>query len=593
MGLAVDPGALLRGAGGLLSGTSIQEMKDRVSTVLRQQQKRVVILIDDVDRLDITETYLLFRLVKLVADFENTTYILAFDDRVVAEALRQRYPEQLERLGEGFVDKIIQVPLHLPPARLDLVHGIVFEGIDQLMQQEGLTLEREDVIRFRRAFDVLAVEIDTPRMAGRYLNALLFAVPGIKSEVDVIDLLLIEALRVVAPSVHQWIAQNKAFLAQPSTHVSVSAEHDRDHLNGSTKSVTGSQVQRVQTVLSSLFPRAGAILNVFGVGAESDDTLGKGKRIASAYYFDRYFLYAIPADDVSDAEIESFVAAAQAESETLPDVFKGIASTESFGLVLTKLGQRVDQLPTTAIPALIRAIAATGESLQVDRVGVFSLSIGEKAALLVRDLLRNLSNPVERLAFAEQLVRETQPLEFALEIYRWLSPSDEPNDPIDEAGDAKLKDSLATRILEANSTTPLFLSSPEWAARYYWLVTMSNHVQELRDQFDDQVVDSSTAVSFVRAFMSSAMDVQTQKQSLYLDTRAVESAIGLVSYERLREFLEPIATVSSLPENGERFDLSDANDSMVAARFIAIGQRRIENQGSSDPSESSGSIGGP
>ncbi|MCY6442047.1 P-loop NTPase fold protein [Acinetobacter baumannii] len=62
----------------------------------------------------------LFRLVKLTADFKHTAYILAFDKDIVASSLQDRYANSSNNAGEAFLEKIIQVPLHLP-----LIEGFV------------------------------------------------------------------------------------------------------------------------------------------------------------------------------------------------------------------------------------------------------------------------------------------------------------------------------------------------------------------------------------------------------------------------------------------------------------------------------------
>lgn len=48
-----------------------------IETILKEEQKRVVILIDDIDRLEKSEIHAVFRMVKLTADFKYTAYILA------------------------------------------------------------------------------------------------------------------------------------------------------------------------------------------------------------------------------------------------------------------------------------------------------------------------------------------------------------------------------------------------------------------------------------------------------------------------------------------------------------------------------------
>ena len=59
--------------------------------MLGESGKRILIMIDDIDRLDDTEIATVFKLVKLAADFTHTAYVLAFDYDVVATALSKRY----------------------------------------------------------------------------------------------------------------------------------------------------------------------------------------------------------------------------------------------------------------------------------------------------------------------------------------------------------------------------------------------------------------------------------------------------------------------------------------------------------------------
>src|SRR5438094_267400 len=58
---------------------------------LTETGKRVVLFIDDVDRLDRKEIQAAFKLVKLSAGFDHTSYVLAFDDEMVAAALGETY----------------------------------------------------------------------------------------------------------------------------------------------------------------------------------------------------------------------------------------------------------------------------------------------------------------------------------------------------------------------------------------------------------------------------------------------------------------------------------------------------------------------
>jgi predicted KAP-like P-loop ATPase len=95
--LAATPSGVAEGVEGLLSRTAgwltptIERLRERLRKKLCDNQKRIVILLDDPDRLDDGELFSLFRLVKLTADFEYTTFVLAMDYDAVAMAVGHRF----------------------------------------------------------------------------------------------------------------------------------------------------------------------------------------------------------------------------------------------------------------------------------------------------------------------------------------------------------------------------------------------------------------------------------------------------------------------------------------------------------------------
>lgn len=98
----------------------IDENKADIDKLLVKSGKRIVVLIDDIDRLDRAEIQYVFKLVKQSANFKNTTYVLAFDEAMVASALGEKYGPGGNDLaknlsaGRSFLEKIVQIPVHLP-----------------------------------------------------------------------------------------------------------------------------------------------------------------------------------------------------------------------------------------------------------------------------------------------------------------------------------------------------------------------------------------------------------------------------------------------------------------------------------------------
>jgi predicted KAP-like P-loop ATPase len=80
---------------------TLEEDRKSIDEQLRKLDKRIVITIDDTDRLDVEETKLVFKLVKMTANFPNTVFILAYDRAKVAKKIEE---EGLP--GEEYLKKI-------------------------------------------------------------------------------------------------------------------------------------------------------------------------------------------------------------------------------------------------------------------------------------------------------------------------------------------------------------------------------------------------------------------------------------------------------------------------------------------------------
>jgi predicted KAP-like P-loop ATPase len=120
------------------------------STRTAESGKRIVIMIDDIDRLDDGEIATVFKLVKLAADF-SYTYVLAFDQGVVAKALAKRYADS-EGSGSSFIEKIVQVPIELPRAHEGILQDITVEAMGKVLHGAAAQLIDDDANRFALVF---------------------------------------------------------------------------------------------------------------------------------------------------------------------------------------------------------------------------------------------------------------------------------------------------------------------------------------------------------------------------------------------------------------------------------------------------------
>jgi hypothetical protein len=95
---------------------TLHELKESITEQITRITYPIIVLIDEVDRLEDSEVLEIMRLVKAVADFPNVSYLIAYDVDRVVEALgaSARTVEDAGRRGRAYLEKIVQHQVFLP-----------------------------------------------------------------------------------------------------------------------------------------------------------------------------------------------------------------------------------------------------------------------------------------------------------------------------------------------------------------------------------------------------------------------------------------------------------------------------------------------
>jgi predicted KAP-like P-loop ATPase len=221
MGPVSTAGNAIGAAGGLLGNPSLRTLRDRIEEMLADETlpgygKRIVVLMDDIDRLDADQVATVFRMIKLAADFSRLSFLLAFDPKVVANALSARYAYDSHHNGTVFLEKIVQVPLVVPKADPSRVAAILNQWLADCMATSCPSLPFEEVARLQRAM-ILYVwpRTLTLRSGKRLLSTVQFVIPLMLGEVSPVDQVLLEALRLLYPDLYALVAHSKSLVLYP------------------------------------------------------------------------------------------------------------------------------------------------------------------------------------------------------------------------------------------------------------------------------------------------------------------------------------------------------------------------------------------
>jgi predicted KAP-like P-loop ATPase len=457
-----------------LAEVDLEELKNRIDEFLKESTCKLVIFVDDIDRLDKHEIYSLFRLVKLTGDFTNTTYILSFDEVMVAAAIGERFGSGNEQSGQNFLEKIIQVPLKIPQAQIDALKKYCFELVDKAINENTLNLSEEEVQRYVSAFSYnILLRLKTPRLAVRYGNSLSFAIPLLKGEVNHVDLMLIEAIKIFYPRHYLFIKNNPNYFissyssnSRHNNSQTIKTKKDEliEQLDLLSSDLSKVEKEAIQSLLISLFPRLNeAFHNTFQYEGEKEWL--KQKRIVSTSYFKRYFSYSVIEGELSDVAFDNFMSILDTyELKDIVNEIKGIIAKSTANTFIFKARSYEEELTWKASYNLILSIAITGNDFPKSN-SIFSFGMDgaqAQAAILIYNLLKNHSNKEESFELSKILMGKQIPFEFSYQINKWLRSGETMAEKIfTEKQYIGLSKALRYRALKDSEGIPLFEKYPE------------------------------------------------------------------------------------------------------------------------------------
>ena len=257
---------------------TLEDVFLKLAKALEEQNRRFLLIIDDIDRLSPDEALAIFRIVKSVGRLPNVTYLLVFDRTLAERSVSDRYPSE----GPHFLEKIIQAGFEVPaPLRTDLNRAIL-RSVELVC---GVPDESEHQRILNLFHDVVAPYLTTPRDVARFQNAISVTWPAIADEVNLADYIALETLRLYEPSVFQAIRTNKAKLCGLRDAYGREDPRDSARFSPFLHSVNEERHETVKIALQRLFPR----LENMGYDDTFRATWNAQRRVCVEAHFETYF----------------------------------------------------------------------------------------------------------------------------------------------------------------------------------------------------------------------------------------------------------------------------------------------------------------
>lgn len=278
----------------------LYSIKKDIDTLLERQDNKIIIVIDDIDRLTKPEIQQIFQLVKSLGDFSNTLYVLSFDRDIISKSL-----DDLDIYdGSNYLKKIVPLTLDIPSILEVELRELYMNYMQDFLNQHKLPLGKYSKELIDIYDNFLKNQIKNLRDLKRLMNHIFFFHDLFKNDVYTPDFVVITAIQIFNPELYNIIWRN--------ANIFIKSDDDFDEEN------LNKQIDEYQKIINNyptmvnglniIFPKTNYLLKgsnvlthrVMGLPYEVLPT----KRIQFEEHFYTYFKFKVPKWEMSQLEFE-------------------------------------------------------------------------------------------------------------------------------------------------------------------------------------------------------------------------------------------------------------------------------------------------
>ena len=290
---------------------SLDQLKARLIDALKALDHRIIITIDDIDRLEPAEILEVLRLVRSVGDLPNVLYLLCYDGDILAHGIKQA---AAVADGQAYLEKIVQLTIPVPrPETFQLRHWFE-ETLAIFASPRG----EEGAGRLKSVIDMEGGRwLTTPRAVVRTLDALRFLWPTLdKAGVDLADLVWLQLIKEGNPRLYRWVEQycaNASELSLGTAHIDNQERSDAlnelldavgenwfaslNYRHHFAEQLPGMEISYKDEQLFTFFAN---------VAEQERNVAIAGRRLASPDHYRLYFALADPSHALKQADFDAF-----------------------------------------------------------------------------------------------------------------------------------------------------------------------------------------------------------------------------------------------------------------------------------------------
>jgi hypothetical protein len=551
------------------------DLLERARALMARLASRVVVFVDEVDRLGPDELLAFLRFIRMVADFPNLVYVVAFDRDLVVEALTE--PLRTTNAASRFLEKVFQAELPLPWPDPGLLRGEIVAEVNRIMSEgiepEFLVISEDDFRRFQVVLDRCLLErFRNLRVAKRFWNQLTTLLPVVKGNVNITDFVILEALRACDPDGYKALRERLSELVDRH-------EDDRDryarHRDISQEVAKEMRIGNPMLFLDVMFPHV----------PDTDTTeiarLTGDLRVCTPRFAWRYFNYAVASTDIPTIATRGLIEGAnlgEPQAHNLATLLHRYPSGQS--LLFEDIAGFIELVEPRGADHLLAVVGDMLDTLSDGGEGITGSPL-RAACDLCEALVHKVEFPSRPLAIEALLARTDSLVALSFFLGRF-----EPRAAMDPLVGRRDWDMICrkvtARVTELDRTTPLYeIATFGTARRLYRLLAHDDLKVETRErQLERFAADRGAALKFLLQFAGNGWG-DDDRYPGNLDNGAYAELVDLLPADELAPILERCLTEAGInvadvtrpdafPHRGDSpFKRSSAFDGhLQAAQFL-------------------------
>ena len=302
----------------ILNEKTILGLKGELSEKLRKREKKILVIIDDIDRLNRLEIKQIFQLIKINSDLPNILYLLSMDKRIV----EKNVADDANISGKHYLKKIVQVDFSVPSVQHIMIEKKLDEELKRIVSQLPYSFDESNNKYWNEVLDSDFYSMfETLRDVKRFVNSLEFNLSLVQQsnsiEINPVDFIVIEAIRIWHPRIHLSMSTNKNLLTTAPRVYENKSFSDEQLAVVNLLSLAESDKEKVKNMLYHIFPQCKAFESNHKYTDEQMHYWSKQLRVCSSNHFDSYFTLIPGGNDnaLSQYDIDSFIESLQNSSD--------------------------------------------------------------------------------------------------------------------------------------------------------------------------------------------------------------------------------------------------------------------------------------